>query len=98
YFKLIGEKIEEYLIEPENIYNIDEKGFIISILRRHKRVFEKGSLQASIIARGDNNKNNEQTNTSRHYSEYSPSGWTNNDVGLSWVEEVFDRETKKKAR
>ena len=28
----------------------------------------------------------------------SPSGWTNNDVGLAWLEQVFDRCTKKKAR
>jgi hypothetical protein len=28
----------------------------------------------------------------------TPSGWTNNDVGLAWLEQVFDRCTKKKAR
>jgi hypothetical protein len=28
----------------------------------------------------------------------SPSGWTNNKVGLAWLEQVFDRCTKKKAR
>ena len=28
----------------------------------------------------------------------SPSGWTNNDVGLAWLEQVFDRYTKDKAR
>jgi hypothetical protein len=28
----------------------------------------------------------------------SPSGWTNNDIGLAGVEQVFDRHTKKKAR
>src|ERR1700744_6490891 len=28
----------------------------------------------------------------------SPSGWTNNDLGYSWLVNVFDRETKKKAR
>ena len=28
----------------------------------------------------------------------SPSGWTNNDVGLAWLEQVFDRYTKAKAR
>jgi hypothetical protein len=27
----------------------------------------------------------------------SPSGWTNNDVGLAWLEQVFDRSTKRKA-
>jgi hypothetical protein len=28
----------------------------------------------------------------------TPSGWTNNDVGLAWLEQVFDRCTNKKAR
>ncbi|KAG9194058.1 hypothetical protein G6011_04093 [Alternaria panax] len=28
----------------------------------------------------------------------SPTGWTNNDIGLAWVKEVFDRETRRKAR
>ena len=28
----------------------------------------------------------------------SPNGWTNNDLGLTWLEQVFDRYTKAKAR
>ena len=28
----------------------------------------------------------------------SPSGWTNNEIGLSWLKQVFDRYTKAKAR
>jgi hypothetical protein len=28
----------------------------------------------------------------------SPTGWTDNDLGLAWVEQVFDRLPKKKAR
>jgi hypothetical protein len=28
----------------------------------------------------------------------SPSGWTNNDIGLAWLEQVFDRKTKIKAQ
>ena len=28
----------------------------------------------------------------------SPSGWTNNDIGLAWLKQVFDRFTKAKAR
>jgi hypothetical protein len=33
----------------------------------------------------------------RIYISSSPSGWTNNDLGLSWLKQVFDRSTKKKA-
>ena len=28
----------------------------------------------------------------------SPSGWSNNDIGLAWLKQVFDRGTKAKAR
>jgi hypothetical protein len=28
----------------------------------------------------------------------SPSGWSNNDIGLAWLEQVFERNTAKKAR
>ena len=32
YFKLLGQKIAQYNILPENIYNIDKKGFLIGFL------------------------------------------------------------------
>jgi hypothetical protein len=28
----------------------------------------------------------------------SPTGWTTNDIGLAWLKEVFDRETRRQAR
>jgi hypothetical protein len=31
----------EYNIEERNIYNIDKKGFAISLIKRTKRVFSK---------------------------------------------------------
>ncbi|RAQ98945.1 pogo transposable element [Stemphylium lycopersici] len=32
------------------------------------------------------------------YISSSPSGWTNNEIGLAWLKQVFDRGTKAKAR
>jgi hypothetical protein len=32
------------------------------------------------------------------FTDVSPSGWTNDDVALSWVEQIFDRFTKRKCR
>jgi hypothetical protein len=29
---------------------------------------------------------------------HSPSDWSNNDLGLAWLEQLFDQETRKKAR
>ena len=42
YFSMTGEKIEEYGILPENIYNMDEKGFLLGRITKAKRIFPKG--------------------------------------------------------
>jgi len=39
YFEIIGNKIEEYSITMQNVYNMDEKGFIIGQIQKSKRVF-----------------------------------------------------------
>ena len=41
YFKLLKRKMEEYKINPQLIYNMDEKGFLIKILLKMKRIFLK---------------------------------------------------------
>ncbi len=41
YFDLVEEKIVRYDVEPENRYNMDEKGFMIGAVGRTKRVFSK---------------------------------------------------------
>jgi hypothetical protein len=41
YFELLRRKIEQYNVDPRHTYNIDEKGFLISILSRMKRIFTK---------------------------------------------------------
>ena len=32
------------------------------------------------------------------YSTVTPSGWTNDEVGLAWLEQVFEQETESKTR
>jgi hypothetical protein len=41
YFKLLHGKIEKYKVEPRHTYNMDEKGFLLGITGRSKRVFSK---------------------------------------------------------
>lgn len=113
---------------------MDEKGFLIGIISRSKRVFSrrmwenkevKASLQdgsrewitllacvcadgsalpPSLIYQSTNRdiqsswvKDIKAGKHSVHVSS-SPSGWTNNDIGFAWLEQVFDRYTKAKAR
>jgi hypothetical protein len=134
YFDLLFHKIEEYEIEPRNTYNMDEKGFMIGVLGRTKRVFSKSSwvkkgvrapiqdgnrewitvlasvcadrsaLPPSLIYQAKNGAIRDTWvadivagEHSVHVSS-SPSRWTNNDIGLSWLREVFDRYTKEKCR
>lgn len=46
YFDSLELKIAKYNVQPHNIYNMDEKGFLIGHLTKSKRVFTK-SLQES---------------------------------------------------
>ncbi|KAF1354404.1 hypothetical protein EJ07DRAFT_133050 [Lizonia empirigonia] len=41
YFDHLYAKIEEYSVEPRYTYNMDEKGFMIRVLGRSKRVFDR---------------------------------------------------------
>ena len=41
YFKLLRQKIEQYNIDPQHMYNMDEKGFLISVLSKLKRIFSR---------------------------------------------------------
>ncbi|KAF1360848.1 hypothetical protein EJ07DRAFT_176935 [Lizonia empirigonia] len=41
YFEQLGSKIDFYEMEPEHTYNMDEKGFMIGVVGRQKRIFSK---------------------------------------------------------
>jgi hypothetical protein len=41
YFQHLGGKIDLYEVEPEHTYNMDEKGFLIGVVGRQKRIFSK---------------------------------------------------------
>jgi len=134
YFDLLHHKMEEYEIEDRLVYNMDEKGFMIGVTGRSKRVFDKGlygqkgvtaavqdgnrewvtviacvcsdgqALPPSLIFESANNTIQSSWVASIQEEKHSvfvsssPSGWTNNDIGLAWLKEVFDRETRRKAR
>jgi hypothetical protein len=41
YFDLLAKKIDEYEVFPSNIYNMDEKGFLIGFLTKSKRIYSE---------------------------------------------------------
>jgi hypothetical protein len=52
---------------------------------------DNSTLQAPWVAEIDTEKRN-------YFISSSPSGWTNSELGLAWLEQVFERCTKQKAR
>ncbi|KAF7568069.1 hypothetical protein PtrM4_126820 [Pyrenophora tritici-repentis] len=105
YFELLHRKITEYHLEARDIYNIDEKGFLISLIGRSKRIFsrrqwEKKEVRASLQDR------------SREFltllacccadrSSLPPSliyAAKKGAIRLSWVEDIKAGEYKYKAR
>ena len=41
YFDLLVDKVSQYNVLPSNTYNMDEKGFMIGVIGRSKRIFSK---------------------------------------------------------
>lgn len=116
------------------MYNMDEKGFLIGVLSKMKRIFsrrryEEGGMKqliqdgnrewittiATICADGtalspgliyqattgliqDSWLQDFDSNIHRCFFASSPSGWTNDELGYQWLVQIFDRETKDKAR
>jgi hypothetical protein len=134
YFELLRRKIDEYKIDACHMYNMDEKGFLIGVLSKMKRVFSRRRYEEGGIKQQLQDGNREWITTiacicadgtsltptliyqaasgniqdtwlqdfdpTEHNAFFasSPSGWTNNQLGLAWLQQVFDRETKSKAR
>ena len=134
YFELLHDKMKEYDVQPSHIFNMDEKGFMLGVLGRSKRIFDKklynkgavtaavqdGSrewitvlacissdgtaLSPAIIFQSDSSDLQsswvDSINPEKHsvFVSSSPTGWSNNDIGLAWLKEVFERETSRYAR
>jgi len=41
FYELLKEKIKKYEIKVHNMYNMDEKGFLIGVLNKSKRIYTK---------------------------------------------------------
>ena len=125
--------MERFHILPKNTYNFDEKGFLIDLARKCKRIVaaaqllmkqlmgasqdgnrENITLMATICADGsrippgliyqseagliqDNWLDDFDENGEVAYFAATQKEWTNENIGLYWLEYIFDRHTKAKA-
>jgi hypothetical protein len=48
YFELLRDILNQYKVEPRHIYNMDEKGFMLGVGSRSKRIFSRASLEGGI--------------------------------------------------
>ena len=49
YFQVLKTAIDEFKIKPQNIYNMDEKGFLLGLIQRSVRVIVKASEQTAFL-------------------------------------------------
>jgi hypothetical protein len=130
YFNLLRDIHDKYLIEPRDTWNMDEKGFMIGILSRSKRIFNRPLWEAHAVRQAIQDGNRdwvsliacicadgsaidpaliypstigniqdtwvEDIDPDRYpaFITLSESGWSNNEIGLAWLEHVFDRQIK----
>lgn len=59
YFDLISKKIQQYGILPGNMYNIDEKGFLIGIMKKAFRIFNKQAVKSGRVLGNNQDSNRE---------------------------------------
>ena len=134
YYTTVNQKIEEYEITEDNIYNMDEKGFLLGRLNKVRRIFSKdlkgsgkllGAVQdgsrdwltvvATICADGtalaplliyeaeagtiqDSWVKDFNPEEQDCFFSSSPNGWTSDEIGSKWLQQVFDSRTAAKAR
>lgn len=127
------EKIDKYRIRQSNIYNFDEKGFLLGLCHTLKRIVALDRLQRKkilgasqdgsrefisllacicadgtalppgLIYQGDSGDLQDSWledfdhSSDEAYFAVSRKGWTNEDLGISWLQKIFDHHTKQKA-
>jgi hypothetical protein len=113
---------------------MDEKGFLIGVIQKSKRVFTKSAVKRGQLIGAGQDGNREwitvlaticqdgssitpcliyqaltgnlqdtwlddfDSNKDIIHFASSPSGWTNDDLGYSWLTTIFERYTRTKAR
>lgn len=125
----LQQKLEKYDVEAKNIYNFDEKGFMIGFSRTKKRIVSVQALKRKRIIGASHDGNREfitcmatcradgaslppaliyagespglqsswvedfDAEKDRVWFASSKNGWSDDKIGLGWIEEYFERLT-----
>jgi hypothetical protein len=134
HFNILRQNMDHYSIQPQNCYNMDEKGFLIGHLQKVQRIFPKALMkQQNLLGAGQDGSGEWITliaticadgsslppaliykavsgdpqdtwlqdyiaNERPCWFASSPNGWTSDELGLSWLQSLFDNQTIDKAK
>lgn len=59
YFAVVGQRMEEYGMAADNIYSMDEKGFLIGRLQKSQRIFGRELYERGNLTRAGQDGNRE---------------------------------------
>ena len=57
YFNVLKSTMEEFKVKPQNIYNMDEKEFLISVIKKSMHVLIAADKKAAFLWQPGNHKN-----------------------------------------
>ncbi|PPQ90672.1 hypothetical protein CVT25_004665, partial [Psilocybe cyanescens] len=104
WFKIVEEFVVELGIWKEDIYGMDESGFLMAYTGKERVIgviticADGTTVQPLIIFKGKKIRESwGKNNVSNSYFTCSENGWTDAKIGYCWISEVFDPEIKAKA-
>ena len=121
WFQLFYDVVKEYNIDSNDIYNMDEKGILIGVIKKVKVLISKhekknymihdGSyeqvtliecislsgkvINPQIIFKGKQQQKAWFTALKEGHIALSNNGWTDNELGLEWLKQSFELQTRK---
>lgn len=121
WFQLFEKTQREYDVQIEDTYNMDEKGFAMGLLGKHRVICPRGQrptltqdgnrewvsliecacadgevLSAWYIFKGKLHQKAWYEVLTEGHIAISDNGWTTNGIGLDWLKECFEKESRKR--
>ncbi|KAF1927188.1 DDE-domain-containing protein [Didymella exigua CBS 183.55] len=95
WFKVIKEVLEDPAVVPENVYNMDKTGVMLSMLSSVKVLVGKDD-ERDYRGAGVKRTMTTYPTPGWHYA-YSENGYNDSKISLEWLTRVFDPQTRAKA-
>ncbi|KAF5344472.1 hypothetical protein D9758_014145 [Tetrapyrgos nigripes] len=97
HFDLLESTIKEFNIDPEHMWNMDEKGIQLGIGRRIAALVDREQKSVYSVQSGNRMKRDlrwAENNPNNASISISPNGWTDQELGSMWLEKDFEPNTR----